>query len=77
MNKTTIICINCGNVQIRTDVIIQSDKKYTFLAGKHRCPTCANFTPHVATKDIKMLRKSLSESCANSQDKKILELIQR
>lgn len=77
MTKSNIICINCGNVQIRTDINFQTDKNYVFLKGKHKCPICTSFTSQVATKDVKILRKKLTESCITNQDKKVLELIQR
>ena len=77
MNKINLICINCARVQIRTDVNIQPDKDYVFLKGKRQCPSCNEFTPQVATKDIKILRKRLAENCITNQDKKVLKLIQR
>ena len=72
-----MICISCGNVQIRTDIFVQEGKNYVFLQGKHKCPVCDSFTSQIATKDVKILRKQLTENGTTRQDKKVLELIQR
>lgn len=77
MNKKNVICLSCGKVQVRTDINIQIDKNYVFLKGKHHCPTCDTFTSHIATKDIKSLRKKLNDNCLNKQDEKVLSLIKR
>lgn len=77
MNKQNVICINCGKVQIRTDLNIQIDKNYVFLKAKYHCPNCATFTSHIVTKNVKVLRKKLVTSCKTKQDEKILNLISR
>lgn len=77
MTKINTICLSCGKVQVRTDLNIIENKNYVFLKGKQHCPNCESFTPHVATKDIKVLRKKLTENCERGQDKKVLELIKR
>lgn len=77
MNKKNVICLNCGKVQIRTDLNIQTDKNYVFLKAKYHCPNCDTFTSHIATKDIKSLRKRLTINNINEQDRKILNLISR
>lgn len=77
MPKQNIVCLNCGTVQVRTDLCISIDKNYIFLKGKHRCPKCQNFTSHIATTDIDHLRKKLTEKCASVNDEKILKLIKR
>ena len=77
MTKTNLICINCARVQIRTDINIEPDKNYVFLKGKHKCPVCDSFTQQIATKDVKILRKKLTDNCVTNHDRKVLELIQR
>ena len=77
MNKVNTICLSCGKVQIRTNLNIIENKNYVFLKGKYHCPNCESFTSHIATKNVKILRKKLIENCERQQDNKILELIKR
>ena len=77
MPKQNIICLNCGTVQVRTDLSISIEKSYVFLKEKHRCPKCESFTNHLATNDVDQLRKRLTKNCENGKDEKVLKLIKR
>jgi hypothetical protein len=75
VNKVKTICLSCGKVQVRTDIIEELNDKYIILTQKKMCPKCQRETKQVATKNIKTLVKKLDIS--NNQDKKVLSLIGR
>ena len=75
MKKGNIICLACGNVQVRTDIIESLNDKYIILDKKKMCPRCHRETKQIATKNVKTLVKKLDTS--NGQDKKVLSLIGR
>lgn len=77
MTRQNIICLICGKAQVRTDLNLLIDKNYVFLKSKQTCPNCKKNTEHIATANIKILRKRLIEKCENNCDNRILELIQR
>jgi len=78
MSKINIICLRCGKVQPRTDVIedINNDK-YITLQKKFSCPNCRIKTNQIATKNIQELRKELENNPNNSLDGYVLKLIKR
>ena len=75
MNKIYIICLSCGKVQLRTDIMEELNDKYIVLANKLMCPRCNHETVQAATKDIKTLSKKLDIN--NSKDRRIFNLIKR
>lgn len=75
MSKINIICLSCGKVQVRTDIMDNVSDTYIILDKKKMCPRCQRETKQVATKNVKTLAKRLDMS--NSQDKKVLSLIGR
>ena len=75
MNKINTICLCCGKVQVRTDIIVELNEKYIVLDKKKMCPRCERETKQIATKSVKTLVKKLDTS--NNQDKKVLNLIGR
>ena len=75
MNKAYMICLNCGNVQARTDILNElGDKQYTLLNRKIMCPKCHKMPQFAATKDIKKLKLALNSS-SNKLDNKINNMI--
>ena len=77
MSKINTICLTCGKVQIRTDVLDNITGKYVFLKQTRMCPKCERTTKHIATKKVQNLRTKLEEKTVNSSEKHILELIKR
>lgn len=77
MPRQNIICLNCGKAQVRTNLNLMIDRNYVFLREKQHCPNCEKNTEHVATNNIKILKKRLTEKCESSCDNRIFELIQR
>ena len=69
------ICLNCGNVQVRTDILNNISEKYILLDKKIQCPRCNEITKMVATKNIKILKKELSLNQQSKMDTRILKLI--
>ena len=70
-NKNYVICLKCGNVQVRTNIIAELfNKQYAFLDKKQICPKCHRESQFVATKNIKQLRKALVNS-DNRTDQRI------
>lgn len=65
MNKKYLICLDCGNVQVRTDINKIINNKYILLSSKYYCPNCDTNTKQVATNNIKVLKKSLVDSTNN------------
>ena len=74
-NKKYTICINCGAVQIRTDILKEIKDKYIVLDKKTICPKCKNNTKFVATNNIKILKKQLIDTHKTNMDNHLLELI--
>ena len=69
-NKNYVICLKCGNVQARTDLMTElTDKSYAFVERKMLCPKCHKESQFVATKDIQQLRKVLSTSTNKTEQK--------
>lgn len=77
MNKIATICLRCGKVQIRTDMIENINGMYINLKNSRMCPGCQTKTKHIATKQIKTLRIKLEERTSNHLEEHILELIKR
>ena len=77
MNKVNVICLRCGTVQIRSDVLELLDDRYIVLNQKKTCPKCGIKTNHIATKDMKSLRKSLEADPSKKLDSYILKLVKR
>ena len=73
MTKTYIICLSCGTVLLRTDVLEKIETNYIYLDKKRMCPRCNRLTKFVATKDISKLKKDLVKE--NKADYKIMKLI--
>ena len=76
MNKKYLICLNCGNVQVRTDINKVIANKYVLLDSKYNCSKCEANTKQVATNNIKILKKSIADS-NNSLDNQIYSLLSR
>ncbi len=75
MDKIYTICLSCGKVQVRTDVIVDlKNKMYAFPKEKVMCPKCRNDTQTMATKDVKKLKKVLTSS-PNELERKLGENI--
>lgn len=74
-NKINIICLKCGQVQVRTDIISTFTEKYT-LSKNITCSNCAKKTIHVLTHNIKKLKKELKDG-TTPLDKQIYHLIER
>ena len=77
MSKINTICLTCGKVQIRTDVLENITGMYVNLKKPRMCPRCERTTKQIATKRVQTLRVKLEEQTNNSLDKHILELIKR
>lgn len=77
MTKIFTICLRCGKVQVRTDVIENINDKYIELKEKRMCPRCKINTKHIATKNIDNLRRNLEERPNNSLDGYVIKLIKR
>ena len=77
MSKINTICLTCGKVQIRTDIIDNINGMYINLKKPRMCPICERNTKHIATKKVQTLRVKLEEKTENSSEKHILELIKR
>lgn len=77
MSKINIICLTCGKVQIRTDVVENINGMYINLKKPRMCPGCQSPTKHIATKKVQVLRGKLEEKTSNQSEKHILELIKR
>lgn len=75
MNKMYLICLNCGNVQVRTDINEQLNGKYTLIRSKIICPKCCELTKQVETKNISVLKKKLSRNPRTEMDNYISSLI--
>ena len=66
MSKAYAICLSCGNVQVRTDIIDDlGSKQYTLLNRNICCPKCHKTSKFAATKDIKCLKKALNKPQTN------------
>ena len=74
MNKTYIICLSCGNVQLRTDIEKIIGDKYIFLDKKMICPKCNDKTKVIATKNIAKLKTELVKD-ESRFSKKLLNLM--
>ena len=62
-NKLYTICLACGNVQVRTDIVTSfGTRPFVMLDRKSMCPKCRTLTQQIATKDIKQLKKTLESS---------------
>lgn len=77
MSKVNTICLRCGKVQVRTDIMENLNGSYITLKNKINCPKCQIKTNQIATKDVKELRKKLESNPSNSLDGYILKLIKR
>lgn len=73
--KIYTLCLGCGNVQVRSDIVTSfTSKPYVFLDKKSICPKCHKISQYIATKDIKQLKKTLVNS-TNVTDQKIRNYI--
>lgn len=77
MNKINTICLRCGKVQVRTDIMEEINDKYIRLSNPMMCPKCKIKTSQIATKDIKELRKKLEQNPSGSLDSHVIKLIKR
>lgn len=77
MTKIFTICLRCGKVQVRTDMIENINDNYIELKEKRMCPRCLINTKQIATKNIDNLRRKLEESPSNSLDGYVIKLIKR
>ena len=75
MNKAYTFCLNCGKLQVRTDILENLNDTYIILDKKIKCPKCSKSTKHAATKNIKTLSKKINKE--NKRDRQILNLIGR
>ena len=77
-NKNYIMCLDCGNIQVRTDITIILENGYTLLRHSQiACSKCVGKN-HIATHNIKALSKKLeSKSEPTSLEKKILYLAKK
>lgn len=75
MSKISTICLTCGKVQVRTDIIENINGKYIELKEKIMCPRCKIKTKQVSTKNINNLRKQLEESPSDTLDGYLIKLI--
>ncbi len=74
-NKVYTICLACGTVQVRTDVVTDLSKKaFVILDRKTMCPKCRILTQQIATKNLKQLKNSLANS-DNALAKKLVNYI--
>ena len=70
MDKAYTICLSCGIVQLRTDIVEDlNNKNYVFLDKKMICPKCHKTPQFIATKDIKKLRKVVTNSTSKLDQK--------
>ena len=77
MNKVNTICLRCGKVQVRTDIIENINSKYIQLRNKINCQQCNMKTNQIATKNVQELRKKLNETVENNLDSYVYKLIKR
>lgn len=76
-NKKYILCLNCGKVQVRTDILDKIDGNlYCFIKMKKPCMECQN-KKMVATKDIKRLYKKLENKKNKTEIEKQILLFSR
>lgn len=75
MNKTYNICLTCGNVQLRTDIDAIINGNYKMINEKIYCPRCRKNTKSAVTKNIKILKKELTDNTKTQMDNHLLELI--
>lgn len=77
MSKINTICLRCGKVQVRTDIMENISGKYVQIKNKRNCEQCNIKTNHIATKSVQELRKKLEEHLDNSLDNYVFKLIKR
>ena len=77
MNKINVICLRCGNVQIRTDVLEEINDKYITLNKAIMCFRCNKKTSHIATQNVKDLRLKLEKNHNSALDSYVIKLIKR
>lgn len=77
MSKISIICLTCGKVQIRTDMIENINGAYIHLKKPRMCPNCEMKTKHIATNKVQTLRTKLENQQNNSFEEHVLNLIKR
>lgn len=77
MTKKNIICLRCGNVQVRTDIEDTLTDRYIVLKKKNLCPKCKISTNFIVTSNIQNLRKQLEENPNKELDSYILKLIKK
>lgn len=76
-NKKNIICLRCGNVQIRTDIEEVITGSYITLDKKKMCPKCRENTNFIATNNIQELRKQLEQNPSKPIDSYLLKLVKK
>ena len=73
MNKKYLICLNCGNVQTRTDILNELVRNnYKFV--KKQCPKCKIETQELVTENMSRLKTQL-ENDNTKFSNKVLRLI--
>lgn len=77
MTKKNTICLRCGFVQVRTDIVDLIKEKYILLEKKRMCPRCNKNTPTIATNNIEKLRKKLENNPNKELDSYVFKLIKK
>ncbi len=77
MSKVNVICLRCGNVQVRTDISKKILNIYEISEDQKICPKCKIKTEQILTNNIQNLRETLEENPSRKLDSYILKLIRR
>ena len=73
MNKKYLVCLKCGNVQKRTDILNElSHNNYKFI--KKQCPKCKIETQELVTENMSKLKTQLKNDNTEFSNK-VLKLI--
>lgn len=77
MNKVSLICLRCGNIQISTDIMETIGNKYITLNKPMMCPKCNKNTFQIATNNVNDLRLKLEQNPSSNLDSYVIKLIKR
>lgn len=75
--KTYIMCLTCGAVQIRTDIEDKIEENYTLIKKEIHCPKCNKKVNVIGTYNIKTLEKRLETEEQTKMNNKIIRLLKR
>ncbi|MBE6146720.1 MAG: hypothetical protein E7168_00130 [Firmicutes bacterium] len=77
-NKNYIMCLDCGNIQVRTDILMDIEKTYKLMPKSPiSCSRCIGRN-HIVTHNMKSLIKGLeNQEETTSLEKKILYLARK